>query len=351
MDTGGWRSATAAAVLGLAGASATAWPADSIPGRGTAVAVVGQVTVPASELDRRERGRLAVVRAEEYRIKRQILDEIIEEELLRQEAARRGIFTEDLLKIEVEGKLVEPTGDDVKATFERLRASQADKPVAEVIRLMGASLAREERIAQRRAAFIGELRARATVSVLLEPPRVQVGLGDAPVRGAPDAPVTIVEFSDFRCSYCAQAVPTLRKVEERYGQNVRLAFRNYPLSIHEQAPKAAEAAACAQEQGKFWEMHERLFAQQNRLGADDLNRRADELGLDRGRFDLCLQSGKYAQRWRDDRSEGSRLGVTGTPTYFVNGRLLSGSQSLEAFMRVIDEELAGPRNTRPGAKH
>jgi protein-disulfide isomerase len=120
---------------------------------------------------------------------------------------------------------------------------------------------------------------------------------------------------------------------------VRVVFRDFPLSIHAQAPKAAEAATCADEQGKFWEMHDRLFGNQQALQVADLKKHAAELALDTSRFDQCLDSGKYAAEWKKDVDDGTRLGVTGTPAFFVNGRFLSGAQPYEAFVRVIDEEL------------
>jgi protein-disulfide isomerase len=135
--------------------------------------------------------------------------------------------------------------------------------------------------------------------------------------------------------------PTLKQVEEKYGDKLRLVYRDFPLvQIHNNAAKAAEAGECAHEQGKFWEMHDKLFADQSKLQVEALKHAATEIGLDAEKFNQCLDSAKYAAEVQQDADEGARYGVTGTPAFFINGRLLSGAQPLEAFTQVIDEELA-----------
>src|SRR5262249_32269699 len=154
--------------------------------------------------------------------------------------------------------------------------------------------------AQRRAEFLEALARGRGVRILLEPVRMTIETGNAPARGASDAPVTIVEFSDYQCPYCASMVPTLKKLKERYAGKVRLVFRDF--QFHKDAPKAAEAAACAGEQGRFWEMSEKLFANPTRLQAADLRRYASELGLEAASFNPCLDSGRMApqvQRSKD----------------------------------------------------
>lgn len=155
------------------------------------------------------------------------------------------------------------------------------------------------------------------------------------------APVTIVEFSDFECPYCKQVVPTLTQLLSRYPEKVKLVFRDFPLdSIHPQARKAAEAARCAEDQGKFWEYHDALFANAPKLGAEELAAYARQVGLDVASFQRCLGSGTHAAAVQKSVDEGIRLGVTGTPAFFINGELLSGAQPLDAFARVIERELA-----------
>jgi protein-disulfide isomerase len=133
--------------------------------------------------------------------------------------------------------------------------------------------------------------------------------------------------------------PTLERVHQVYGDRVRIVFRDFPLQIHAQAPKAAEAAACARDQGKFWEMHDRLFANQAKLEVPDLKQAAADLGLDAVKFNQCLDSGHHATDWQGGFAEGSRVGVTATPSLFINGRMLVGAQPFEGLAQVIDDEL------------
>jgi protein-disulfide isomerase len=155
------------------------------------------------------------------------------------------------------------------------------------------------------------------------------------------APVTIVEFSDFHCPFCKRVLPTLDAITQRYGDRVRLVFRDYPLEqLHPGASKAHVAARCANDQGKFWAFHDLLFDKAPRSSDNDVKAYAQQLGMDVSAFERCLGSGKYEAAIQRDVQEGARLGVTGTPAFFINGRLLSGAQPLEAFTQVIDDELA-----------
>ena len=173
--------------------------------------------------------------------------------------------------------------------------------------------------------------------------------GSAPSRGNPKAPVTIVEFSDFQCPYCVRARPAVARVREVYGDKVRFAFRHFPLDFHQQAEKAGEAAACAGEQGKFWEMHDLLWANSAKLQVPDLKAHAATLGLDAAAFGPCLDSGRYAHLVEGDLAAGQGYGVSGTPAFFVNGRPLVGARPFEAFAQVIDDELARQGLASPGA--
>jgi protein-disulfide isomerase len=162
--------------------------------------------------------------------------------------------------------------------------------------------------------------------------------------------VTIVEFSDFQCPFCARVNPTLARLQEAYPGKLRIVFRDLPLlNIHKNAGHAAEAAHCANDQGKFWEMHDRLFANQQKLAPADLKEHAVAIGLDAAAFNQCLDSGKYTADWRRDSEEASRLGLSGTPAFFINGRLLSGAQPYEAFAQIVDEELALAESKKPAA--
>ncbi len=162
----------------------------------------------------------------------------------------------------------------------------------------------------------------------------------APSIGPADAKVTIVEWSDFQCPFCSRAKGTVDQVREQYGNDVRVVFRHQPLPFHPQAQIAAEASMAAHEQGKFWEYHDKLFANAKALMRTDLERYAQELGLDMAKFKAALDTGKYKAVVQADAAEGARVGANGTPTFFINGRKLVGAQPVDAFKREIDAELA-----------
>ena len=171
--------------------------------------------------------------------------------------------------------------------------------------------------------------------------RLQVSADDDPAWGNADAPVTIVEFSDFQCSYCRVFYQTtLVALLERYPKQVRFVYRDFPLaSIHPQATLAAEAAQCANAQGRFWEFHNALFANPNQLGPDLYQTLAISMGMDKERFSTCLTSREFSQEVEKDFNAARALGGTGTPTFFINGIPLVGAQPLEVFVEVIDREL------------
>ena len=171
--------------------------------------------------------------------------------------------------------------------------------------------------------------------------RLPVDASKGFVRGNKAAPVTIVEFSDFQCPFCKRATPIVKQVLEHYPGKVKWVFRDFPIaSLHPDAPKAAEAARCAAEQGKFWEYHDVLFEKAPQLSIEELKRYAKDLKLDSAAFAKCLDSGKQAAAVKADIEQGDRLGITGTPTFFINGRQLVGAEPLATFEKIIDTELS-----------
>ena len=170
--------------------------------------------------------------------------------------------------------------------------------------------------------------------------KYEVPIGKAPARGPASAPVQIVEFSDFQCPFCRRAGPTLTQIEKEYGDKVQIAFKHMPLSMHAQARPAHAAAEAAGMQGKFWEMHDKIFADQRNLSPATFEKYATQIGLDVEQYKKDLTSAKLKKRIDGDKSAASALGVTGTPAFFINGRYLSGNQPLASFKRLIDEELA-----------
>jgi len=163
---------------------------------------------------------------------------------------------------------------------------------------------------------------------------------DAPFKGGKaGAKVTIVEWSDFQCPFCSRVVPTIKQIQDSYGDNVKIVFRQQPLPFHNNAKIAAEASLAAHEQNKFWEMHDKMFANAQALDRASLERYASEIGLDVGKFKTALDSGKYTKRVEEDSAAGMAVGANGTPTFFINGREFVGAQPFEAFKNIIDEEI------------
>jgi protein-disulfide isomerase len=302
-----------------------------------AVAIVAGRPIEAKEVDDLVRAQLMDLRAREHQLRSQALDALVTQALLEKEAEARGVTPEALHKAEVEDKAL-VTDADAKSYYGANKARFGATPEADALRQIKAGLA-QQRQTERRAAFSRDLRKKYEVKVLLDPYRVPVEVGRAPVRGNPKAPVTVVEFSDFQCSYCVRARPTVDRVRETYGDKVRWVFRHFPLDFHAQAEKAGEAAACAGEQGRFWEMHDLLWANSAKLQVADLKAHAATLGLDAPGFGECLDSGRHAGLVRADLEAGQGYGVSGTPAFFVNGRPLVGAQPFEAFAQVIDDEL------------
>jgi protein-disulfide isomerase len=166
-----------------------------------------------------------------------------------------------------------------------------------------------------------------------------IALDKAPVKGPRNAPITVVVFSDFECPFCSRVLPTLQQIEDQYKGKVRIAFKHQPLPFHQNAKLAAAASMAANEQGKFWEYHDKLFANQKQLDRASLERYAQELKLDLGKFRNVLDSNKYEALISEDSQEGNRIGANGTPTFFINGRQLVGAQPFPKFQEIIDEEL------------
>ncbi|HZS37074.1 MAG TPA: thioredoxin domain-containing protein, partial [Polyangia bacterium] len=169
--------------------------------------------------------------------------------------------------------------------------------------------------------------------------RYNVPLGNAPKKGGDKAKVTIVEFSDFQCPFCSRVEPTVDQLMKTYGRDLRVVWKNNPLPFHQNAMPAAQLAMAAAEKGKFWEMHDKLFANQQKLDRQSLEQYAKELGLDEGKIKEALDQNKYAAQIKSDQDEAAKYGARGTPAFFINGRPLSGAQPFDAFKKVVDEEL------------
>jgi len=266
------------------------------------------------------------------------LSAMMSEELFELEAQERGIPQAELLELEIFSKAESPTAQDVEDFYEA-NQSRMREPKTQMLPTIRRYLA-EMKIAEAHNSFLASLKEKYQVTDGLGPFRLEISTEGYPSQGAADAPVTIVEFSDFECPYCLAMFSTLRTLKEEYGDKIRVVFRQFPLnSIHPRAQKAAEASLCAADQGKFWEMHDSMFENQGDLEVSDLESRAEVLGLDVTRFKSCLDDAQHAGSIKEDVAAGTAAGVTGTPAIFVNGRPLLGTVPYQQITGFVDEEL------------
>jgi len=268
------------------------------------------------------------------------LQQAIQDRLVEVEAKAKGTTSAQLL---ADLKPAPVTDADIDAFYEQNKA-QIPQPKERIAPQIKMYLERQ-REGETRQKFFSDLQAKYKVDMLLEPVRVDVA-ATGPAKGPQTAPVTIVEFSDFQCPFCSRLVPTLDEVQKKYGDKVRIVFRQFPLPMHPNAQKAAEAALCANEQGKFWELHDVMFKDQQALAVDQLKASAAKIaGLNAEQFNTCLDSGKHAADVKADQDAGTVAGVSGTPAMFVNGRFINGAVPLDQITKVIDEELSRSSNT------
>ena len=282
---------------------------------------------------------LVALHDQEFKVKSDALNQLVRQRLIEAEAKKKGVTGEELLKQEVDSKIAEPSDDEAKGYY--LAAKNQSSLTFEEIKAQIKQLLRTAEIQQAREKYGESLRAKANVSVRLQSPKVEVAYDPARVSGDAKAPVTIVEFSDFQCPFCQKAEPILKDLLAKYNGQVKLAFLDFPMrSLHPQAQIAAEAARCAEQQGKFWQYHDVLFADQTKLDEAGLAQSARSLGLDENSFQSCLKSGKFKAQIEHDVQEGTKAGVAGTPAFFIDGISLNGVQPEAEFEKIINAELA-----------
>jgi protein-disulfide isomerase len=315
----------------------------------TPVARVSGQVITSGELDKAAKPKLARIESEYaeqvHGTKTQTLDEMIDKRLLEAKAKSEGITVEKLVEREVTSKVASPSDGEVRSAYDKMVASGRQLPPFDQIKGQLVNFLKERGTEDVRKAYVGKLRTDAKVEVMLPPllpPKVEVA-AEGPARGEDKAPITIVEFSDFECPYCVRAEESVKQVMDTYKGKVRLVYRDYPLEFHSKAQKASEAALCAGDQGKYWEMHAKLFANQKALDVPQLKQHAKDVGVESGKFDKCLDGGDKAKDVAAHKKAGEEAGVTGTPAFFINGRPLTGAQPFEKFKEIIDHELSASR--------
>ena len=311
---------------------------------GIPVATLGDETITQGELDAWIKDELWRNQTDDenptkmFSLRQRGLDRMIDQRLIDAEAARRGVEPDKLLDDEA-AKRVTVSDADVKAFYDQHGESWGDRKLETEAAGIRTYLERQKG-ADAAQAFVAELRANAKVATLLVQPRIAIA-GKGHSKGPENAAVTVIEFSDYECPFCRRAEPVVEQMLKEYAGKVRFEYRHFPLeSIHPQARGAAEAAACADEQGRFWEFHAQLFAGTSSLTQPQLLAHATKAGLDGAAFQACVVEGRGRTRVDADLAAGEAAGVTGTPAFFVNGVPFSGAIPIEEFRRAIDAELA-----------
>ena len=305
---------------------------------------VGDRPVTMADLDEAWRMTDASVRIrmlqELYDVRRRTLDLVVGEILVERAAVAGGVSRDELLARELPSRTLPVTDEDIALLYGQNQNAFGGRTLEQMRPELRAFLD-QQRPTQALRAFMSELRADADdVQIDLEPPRTAIALGaDDPVFGPASASVEIIEFSDFQCPFCQRLTETLEQLKTEHGSAIRLVFKDYPLPNHAQAFKAAEAGNCANQQGRFWELHDTMFSQQSELEVDDLKRHAGALGMDQAAFDECLDSGRFAEQVNADLTAGQQYGVSSTPTVFINGRAVMGAAPFEVFDEIIRDEL------------
>jgi protein-disulfide isomerase len=300
-------------------------------------AVVAEISgrkVMAAELEEKEGGKLLQAQYKYYLAERDALEQFINDEILDMQAKKEGVSRDELFKRHVSSTIPEPTEDQLRFYYEGVQTEEsyesARPHIIETVRQLRTKKAAD--------AYLADLRGQYGVVVELNQPSAHVDAGNAPRMGSEKAPVQIVEFADYECPYCQKVAEDLNRLRTEFGDQVSVVYKDFPLPMHPLAAKAAEAAHCAGDQGKFWEFHDALF-QTKRMQSSDLKQEAITLKLDPARFQQCMDSSEQAAAVKKDAQEGQRLGILGTPSFFVNGHFMSGAVSYAKLRDAVTQEL------------
>jgi Protein-disulfide isomerase len=309
------------------------------------IARIGDQVICEEDLLPSISGQLFQLKNQEYELKSKELENMVNQKLLESAAKSKGLSVDAFLQQTVYRNLPPPTASEVEAYY-LAQKDQVKRPLSDVRSQMEKAL-RTARQQQARQEYVDSLQKKSRIAILLTRPKMDVAADPARLRGNPNAPVTIVEFSDFQCPFCRTAEPAIKEVLERYKDKVRFSYRDFPIErIHPLAKRAAEASRCAGEQGKFWEYHDLLYANQANLDQTGLIGHARTVGLDMDRFSTCLTTGKFEAPVNSDLQLGIKAGASGTPAFYINGVYLSGAQPVSAFEKIIQEELTAAESKR-----
>ncbi len=310
----------------------------SMPAAGQSdAAVVAEINgrkITATELEQKEADKLLDAKYKYYVVEREALNQFIDGEILEMQAKKEGVTLDELFKRHVSSNIPEPTEEQLRFYFEGVQTDETYESARPHI----IDTVHQLRLKKARDAYIADLRGQYGVVVELNQPSAQVEAGKSPRLGPESAPVQVIEYADYECPYCQKVNPDLIRLRAEFGDRVSVVYKDFALPMHPMAAKAAEAAQCAGDQGKFWEFHDALF-QNKRLQTSDLKEEASALKLDSARFDKCLDKSEKAEAVKKDGLEARALGLTGTPSFFINGHYMSGAIGFAKLKETVTQEL------------
>jgi protein-disulfide isomerase len=300
------------------------------------VVEVGGHQFTLADVEQQETSRLLQARNTYYQAQKSAINHFIDEQLLAQKAAAEHITVDELVKRDIASQVVDPTPEQLKFLYDVLGT---DQPY-EKMRPQLLDQYRQQRTAKIRADYLKTLASETKIVTSLLPPGAVVSVDGAPRKGSAQAAITLVEYADYECPYCQQVYPALKKLEKDYDGKLSVVFKDCPLPMHSHAKKAAEAANCAKEQGKFWEYNNTLFENPGKLDIAQLKDYSKTLGLNTTEFDKCLDGGAEAAKVQHGYEEAQALGLSGTPSFFINGHFYTGAMKYEALRDAVEQELA-----------
>ncbi len=327
----------------IAAPTAPATPQPSV-GTGQPLAKINGETITDDDVRKVAGPKLQQAEMDLYDARKDAIDQIIDDKLLEAEAKKQGTTKADLLKKDVYDK-IKIEDKDIEKFYEDNKAQMQGKKLEDVKQNIRGYLFREKH-QKVYGDLMDELRKKADVEFLIHAPKVAIEEGDNPAIGPKNAPVKIVEFTDYQCPFCGKSRPTVTQILDEYKGRVRYVLRDFPLSFHKDSEKAHEGARCAGEQNKYWDMNKKLFSNQQAIKVDDVKKYAQDLKLNLDKFNQCLDSGKYAEVIKQNQEYGEKVGVSGTPAFFINGRMISGARPYASFKEIIDDEIRDAKNKK-----
>ena len=310
---------------------------DKVAGLASANSIVAEVdgqAITMAEFERARPSALFQAKNAFYDAEKKAVEDYLDDYLLERQARKENVTVEELLKKHVDNLVGKDPDDSALAVY--YEGLDINEPLSAVKDKILEHI-RTRRLARLKTAYMKSLREQAKISIELTAPRTQISLKDTPVRGA-GAKVTLVEYADYECPYCQQVQPQLERLESEYKGKIAFAYKDMPLPMHTHAQKAAEAASCAGTQNKYWEYHDALVKSKD-LEVSQLKATASKIGLNTSAFNSCLDSGERAGAVRASLDEATKLGLNGTPSFFLNGRFFSGNIAYEQLRQMVDEEL------------